>query len=643
MSRHEDIQKQEHQLRVDLSKAKNTEGIAKVFIKWLTPTELFSGKKTSALNVKDAAILAFFNNSDEEELGYVFAQLVKYKTEKMVKIGYKASLEMSTMLLTDNDSTYGLDLKEARKDFNTLNESVLYSTALLNKKTFDNIKLIDKFLNHEVFSNVIGAEEELTKAAIPAIKVNGKLNPNNESYYNNSLEALDAKPPKDVDIVLNENKKGVTVTRINPELITSLKNADILIAKKRENEQLVINEEKNHLLHTATLPYDGNGKFDSISSLSLARILSITKANQHKYDKLSLDNYCIKTEEDYKKRWDYIEKELTAINSNSNFRGFTSETDIRTMLSKTPSDILKSWEDYDKAINNSIDNAKNNDNEIIDFPAGSVSWELDDVRTHCQNQISKMENGKPIPYKNMVTAANYFALKLLTEPGAKRTIFGKGIDWNNEEKVSNRTNTLKPTPDGKYNQQEIQRYVKSVRDNLLSDKVFLEIMFSGKSLDKLYKQYKDHRKAVAEDITYMNKRFGSHNLTGDKTLSEESLMYLSKTKDELDTLYKGGGKYRSKYMKELYQALNNVIDSANESKAAGKGLVVKAHDLEILVTKGVTYFTERKGKILSGPTTDRGKARLQIVEELLDKVDDMINNPPKAENKVEKAPKAPSK
>ena len=253
MSRHEDIQKQEHQLRVDLSKAKNTEGIAKVFIKWLTPTELFSGKKTSALNVKDAAILAFFNNSDEEELGYVFAQLVKYKTEKMVKIGYNASLEMSTMLLTDNDSTYGLDLKEARKDFNTLNESVLYSTALLNKKTFDNIKLIDKFLNHEVFSNVIGAEEELTKAAIPAIKVNGKLNPNNESYYNNSLEALDAKPPKDVDIVLNENKKGVTVTRINPELITSLKNADILIAKKRENEQLVINEEKNHLLHTATL------------------------------------------------------------------------------------------------------------------------------------------------------------------------------------------------------------------------------------------------------------------------------------------------------------------------------------------------------------------------------------------------------
>ena len=71
-------------------------------------------------------------------------------------------------------------------------------------------------------------------------------------------------------------------------------------------------------------------------------------------------------------------------------------------------------------------------------------------------------------------------------------------------------------------------------------------------------------------------------------------------------------------MEKLYNKLGGVIDDAESNKGH-----VSKKDMQSLHNKAVVYYDKRKG-ILMGPVTDKGKARLEIVENMAHRLDKMI-------------------
>ncbi len=76
-------------------------------------------------------------------------------------------------------------------------------------------------------------------------------------------------------------------------------------------------------------------------------------------------------------------------------------------------------------------------------------------------------------------------------------------------------------------------------------------------------------------------------------------------------------------MEKLYTQLTRVIRTARTA-----GRQVSKNDLVSLRNKSLVYFDKRKG-ILMGPITDKGKARLEIVEHLGVRLGKMVKPPAK--------------
>ncbi|MCR5417369.1 MAG: hypothetical protein K6E84_00455 [Lachnospiraceae bacterium] len=91
--------------------------------------------------------------------------------------------------------------------------------------------------------------------------------------------------------------------------------------------------------------------------------------------------------------------------------------------------------------------------------------------------------------------------------------------------------------------------------------------------------------------------------------------YLKKTRKELKELYVLDGKFRSEYAEKLYKKLDRVIRSADQNDG-----IIPQKEINSLKNKALVYYDKRKG-VLMGPITDKGKARLKIVENLAHRLD----------------------
>ena len=270
------------------------------------------------------------------------------------------------------------------------------------------------------------------------------------------------------------------------------------------------------------------------------------------------------------------------------------------------------------------------------------AYSIDEIRDMVSAEVKELPVVKGLDFSNMMFAANAVALNYVMSAGAKRMLFGKGTDWKDNESAALRGN-LKADENGKYKLEDVNNAIKQMRDNLLNDVNFLKVLSDGGNLSDVYDNYK---KAVRKEIN--DKIKNSEKLEeksakkkgalkrADVTVSKEDLDYLKKTYKELQTLYKSEGKYRSEYAKNVATSLENVIKNAAASQDKPGQFIIAGKDMQALQKDAMAYYKKRQGSVFD-PVTNRGKARLEVVEKLITKTDKMSeksNKAPKAAPKI---------
>ena len=75
-------------------------------------------------------------------------------------------------------------------------------------------------------------------------------------------------------------------------------------------------------------------------------------------------------------------------------------------------------------------------------------------------------------------------------------------------------------------------------------------------------------------------------------------------------------------MKNLSRALDTVISNAKQ-EGQNNEIKISRNDMNELTKHARIYYKERQGKIFN-PVTDRGKARLQVVEGMIRRTDKIL-------------------
>ena len=457
-------------------------------------------------------------------------------------------------------------------------------------------------------------------------------------YYNDGKDVLTSKAPDFATIKLSEDGKTVQITSFKKGFLEEEKRVHEFVQSKRIQEYQEATTASGKLslpkLHNLTV----SDRVDKMATL-----LAYANAQSHLDDELALQEHKIRSEADYNKRISILQRDKENLKNNPNFVAFTLKatkdsnytTKSTSFGEKKGHQVLKEWDEYNKEVEKTVNEIINENDVFIPYDRSQNTLTLDEMQKNCKDALNTIRINNSTDYiTDMETAANYFTLRLLTEPGAKRTFFGKGTDWSNDEQRKARTG-LKASRDGKYFSSTFEISTKQMRNSLLTDKDFLSILAEGKPLDKMYEEYKQRSRQRAADIgdarqvatlKAMKKDAQAEYIKDSKdfVMSEESLKYLIKTKNELDTLYKSGGKFRSKYMKDLYSDLTNLINEASKNGNEKDGYTVKLGRLKLLQVKSSTYQNERKGSFFKNPLTDRGKARLDIVEQLINKTTNIM-------------------
>ncbi len=129
-------------------------------------------------------------------------------------------------------------------------------------------------------------------------------------------------------------------------------------------------------------------------------------------------------------------------------------------------------------------------------------------------------------------------------------------------------------------------------------------MFFGKGTD-----WSNQEEAASQNETYR--------------LTKKDVDYLKKTRKEIDTLYRSNGKYMSEYMKNLSGALDVMLQNAAKDPQNEDTFMVSKNEMNNLTRHSRIYYKERQGTIFN-PVTDRGKARPELVENMIRKTDKIL-------------------
>lgn len=287
------------------------------------------------------------------------------------------------------------------------------------------------------------------------------------------------------------------------------------------------------------------------------------------------------------------------------------------------------WKSYQYEMTTLRKQVTNNRDALITGDQDNLS--IDQIQELCRQKAEEMPEINNLKLdRNMRDAANKVALCFVAGKGAKRMFFGKGTDWKNEDQKNMRP--LQAQNDGTYRLSEVNIAIRQMRDNLLQDEIFLRTLKNGGNLSDLYDQYKKNvRDSINEKIREQeakqkDKSKSQQPVKGDIEISQKDVEYMKKTIAELDTLYKSGGKFRSDYMKNLVASMNSFVSEAEEGKKIGDKVVMKKATVEAVRDKALTYYNKRQGTFFN-PVTDRGKARLEVVENLVRKTDKMAQAP----------------
>ena len=616
-------------------------------------SEHFFDETQENMSAEDIALHEYLNEISDEKRQQIFQEAVMTRFDKTVDIGKKATLEtLKALGLSNEEPEYDLDFQDAKYNWDVVDKICIYSTKLLNKEDVESIEKINKLLSLKVFDKARKTETGL----IEDFKKQARASAGNnsvDSFIQNANEVLESGPLDFVEIRLNSYGDKVSIESFKEGFLEQEKTVHEFVEAKKKEEASMINHYNGKLLaRDQTVKAEKDGKLDYEGAGHLAWVIALNDASKRVNDNLSLQEHKIRNEEQYDNRRRYIEKQRNDMVGDPAFLAYART--LENLPNQNIADLSKNWKEYKKTVEAKFDSIRKDKGSIVNFPKNKENLDVDSIQKLCKNKLDKYKiNNKNIHFTNDIqAAAEYFALKLVTEPGAKRTFFGKGLDWKNENKVSVRTG-LKANEDGKYSAADFNKALADVRNSLLKEDSFLSGIAKGNSMKEMYDQYKAEARHNVEVITSVAEIREPVKYKGKKrqevaeqidqspmrTITKEELDYFKKTRDELDTLYKSGGKYRSKYMKNMYTQLNNLINEASENLDPEGGYSIRSGRLLALRADGATYFDERKGKVFN-PLTDRGKQRLDIVEKLITKTNKMIENDParKAQNADKQQP-----
>ncbi|SEG00452.1 hypothetical protein SAMN04487934_10680 [Eubacterium ruminantium] len=616
-------------------------------------SEHFFDDTQDNMSADDIALHEYLNEIPDEKRQQIFQEAVMERFNKSIDIGKKATYEtLKALGMSEEEPEYGLDFQDAKYNWDVVDKVCIYSTKLLNKDTVESIEKLNKFVNLKVFDKNKKTEAKL----IEDFKNQARESAGNnsvDSFYQNATEVMESEPLDFVDIKLNTYGDRVSIESFREGFLEEEKAVHEFVEAKKKEEAATMDHFKGKLLaHDQTLKAGKDGKLDYEGAGYLAWVITLEDARKRVNDNLSLQEHKIRNEEQYVNRRRFIEKQRNDMAGDPAFLAYARN--LENLPEQNIVDLSKNWKDYKKTVEDKFASIRKDKSNIVEFPKNKETLDVDSIQSLCKTKLDKYKiNDKNLDFTNDIqAAAEYFALRLITEPGAKRIFFGKGLDWKNAEKVSVRTG-LKANEEGKYSAADFNKAFADVRNSLLKEDSFLCGIAKGNSMKEMYEQYKAEARhtveviaaaaEVREPVKYKGKTkqqvAEQIEQSTMMTIAKKDLDYFKKTRDELDTLYKSEGKYRSSYMKTLYKQLDDIIKEADENVNPEGGYSIKSGRLAALRADGVKYFEERKGKVFN-PITNRGKQRLDIVEKLITKTHNMINTEPekKAKNQERQQP-----
>ena len=663
MGRPEDVAKEKQKIKAEMLDSYSSYG--KIIDRFIN-RENNRNKPGNVTSVEDEALTDVINEMEDDDLGDFVTKMIQYKTSLILKFGGEATLENSRVFkLTNEKPKYGLELQGLENNWFIADKIVIYSSRLLYEEDVKKVEAIDKLINENTIIKNVFTKDDKQEIVDSFLQHDTILAlPVAMGFYTNGTEVVESKKLDYIDLDVDKEKGTVKVTRIDPDFLKNeieVHNRVDFYRKSEANAMQIL---------TDRVVADANKNKNVLSSEGIEN-LSMYMAYCMKQDigeeiEDCLTEFKIRTEEDYLRRADNLKTLSRDLQNDIDFIGFAKSiqnsegfTNFTDYMKESPGKIAQKWSKFKTDVIRTRERIKKLPDTLLTLSEESNEkyskhdyWmSIDEIVDEFGKSIkaaNDFEKNKKLEYDNINDirdTADYFVYRLLSEPGAKRTFFGKGTDFADEEKVRARNTHMVANADGRYHIEDVNRETLKIRNNLVEDPLFKKAMLIGKTRDKVYDEYKRLAREKTNDIksdfeqsmkrkpTNKKELEDARENTGYIELSEDDVDFFKKTKDELDTLYKSGGKYRSTYMKELYTELKKVIDAADKSMLLDDDSIpmVKKGRLEALQEKAVTYFKERKGSIFN-PVTDRGKARLDIVEKLIHKTDTMMKIP---ENKME--------
>ncbi len=238
----------------------------------------------------------------------------------------------------------------------------------------------------------------------------------------------------------------------------------------------------------------------------------------------------------------------------------------------------------------------------------------EEIKQTCKEMLDQSKSDIGVSKKDFLKAANLVVADTLLSPAIDKSFY-------DSEKVKS---------NGVPDLLKLNKAVIEMRDQILQDPIFQDVINSRPSYKDFVSKYKDAvRKEVNKKISSEKaekeavKGNASLQTQHDKFAKETSLELTGKEfdliKETRENLKKyNEGKKPSDHMKRLTDALDEVI----RQKESGKNPKINA--LEELNSAALNYYNKRQGMIFS-PLTDDGKARLSAVEKLSFTTDKIAN------------------
>ena len=545
----------------------------------------------------------------------IFNTIIRKNANNIIKLGNSSKTEFN--LIRQGISGYGIPDSDIKHNAQLSKDIADFATTQIYSSEIDFYELSNAFL--DAYFN----DNQFNKDTATQIVLSAK-NEEQRNDYLYGFGILGKQAPEGISVAKDGiDKEHKKITLIIPEEVIERERQ----IQHRLNLYSAYEEDRLTFIRIALAGPESPKTVSEADVTNIAEQIAIAELQETK----PINRNNLSTEEAIAQRETEKRGKLNRMVDDPHFTGFLKQAGIRTFRRSDVDNKKAAWNNFKVSLDEEINRITTSEEPVVNLPGYDDSYfTLEELQRLFGSIADEMKGNEPLDYvSGMKQAAKAAVCNFLSGPGAKRMFFGKGTDWNNQEQKELR-GKLKAAENGQYKRADVMIAVKDLRDSMLQDPMFIDALAKHPTLDKFYDTFKqsvniDMDTMLAKDKEHQRavKRGEVQANNETITLSEEDIIYLKKTRNELDTIYKSSGKYRSEYMKNIYGKLKEIIEFADaNADPSDKSVTMPAQKMEELKHHSLTYYDERKGVIFN-PFTNRGKARLEMVKDLAQKTDKM--------------------